>query len=39
METETFLNVRHFLSVATELGFIASSFVKECFENPELKKY
>ena len=34
-----YLNLKSFISVATELAFIGSRFTKECYENPDLKKY
>jgi len=33
------LNLKHYVSVVTHLAFKASAIVKECAENPNLKKY
>jgi len=38
MEPET-INLKHYVSVVTQLAFRASDIAKECAENPKLKKY
>lgn len=38
MEGKT-LNLKHYVSVVTQLVFRAAAIAKECAENPDLKKY
>jgi len=38
MESET-INLKHYVSVVTQLAFRAADIAKECAENPKLKKY
>lgn len=36
---DTTINLKHYVSVVSQLVFKAAQIVKECAENPELKKY